>query len=75
MNRLGEIWSVIGTWPDLTGLERHLASLTQTQRAQLAAAVEAERSHFLSTARNLRGRARRIGRAQEFICQAIMIAP
>jgi 2-polyprenyl-6-methoxyphenol hydroxylase-like FAD-dependent oxidoreductase len=48
LKRLGEIGPVIGTCPDLASLERRLASLTQTERAQLAAVIEAQRSHFLS---------------------------
>jgi 2,4-dichlorophenol 6-monooxygenase len=48
MKRLGEIFAVIGSWPDLAGLERRLASLTATEREQLGMAIEAQRSHFLS---------------------------
>lgn len=48
MQRLGEIGPVVGSCPDLAALERRLASLTQTERAQLDAAIEAQRSHFLS---------------------------
>jgi len=40
--------SVIGSCADLAALERRVASLTQTGRAQLDAAAEAQRSHFLS---------------------------
>jgi 2-polyprenyl-6-methoxyphenol hydroxylase-like FAD-dependent oxidoreductase len=53
MKRLGEIFAVIGSWPDLAGLERRLASLTATEREQLGMAIEAQRSHFLSDGRKL----------------------
>jgi 2,4-dichlorophenol 6-monooxygenase len=48
LKRLGEISRVLGDWPDLAALERRLASLTQTELEQLGAAIEAQRSHFLS---------------------------
>lgn len=48
MKRLGEISRVIGEQPDLKSLERRLASLSQEERQQLAKAIEAQRSHFLS---------------------------
>jgi putative polyketide hydroxylase len=48
LKRLGEISRVIGAWPDLAGLERRLASMTDGERQQLAQAIEAQRSHFLS---------------------------
>jgi 2-polyprenyl-6-methoxyphenol hydroxylase-like FAD-dependent oxidoreductase len=51
MKRLGEISRAIGEWPDLESLERRLASLTDAERAQLADAIEAQRSHFLSDGR------------------------
>jgi 2-polyprenyl-6-methoxyphenol hydroxylase-like FAD-dependent oxidoreductase len=46
--RLGEISRLIGAWSDLEGLERRLAALTAGERARLAAAIEAQRSHFLA---------------------------
>lgn len=48
MKRLGEIPRVLGESPDLAGLEKRLASLTELERRQLADAIEAQRSHFLS---------------------------
>lgn len=48
LKRLGEISRVIGTWPDLAGLEQRLASLSDGERRQLGKAIEAQRSHFLS---------------------------
>jgi 2,4-dichlorophenol 6-monooxygenase len=48
LKRLGEISRVLGDSPDLAALERRLASLTETERQQLGAAIEAQRSHFLS---------------------------
>lgn len=48
MKRLGEISRVIGEQPDLKSLERRLASLSEEERKQLAKAIEAQRSHFLS---------------------------
>jgi 2,4-dichlorophenol 6-monooxygenase len=48
MKRLGEVTRVIGEHPDLAALERRIASLTETEREQLAKAIEAQRSHFLS---------------------------
>jgi putative polyketide hydroxylase len=48
LKRLGEVSGAIGEWPDLPGLEKRLASLTATERARLAKAIEAQRSHFLS---------------------------
>ena len=48
LKRLAEISRVIGEWPDLAALERRLASLTETERSQLADAIEAQRSHFVS---------------------------
>jgi tellurite resistance protein len=48
MKRLGEIARVRGDQPDLAALERRVASFTQKERAQLDAAIEAQRSHFLS---------------------------
>jgi 2,4-dichlorophenol 6-monooxygenase len=48
MKRLAEISQVVGAHPDLASLEQRLASLTDTERAQLADAIEAQRSHFLS---------------------------
>lgn len=48
LKRLAEITRVIGEWPDLAALERRLAALTETERSQLADAIEAQRSHFLS---------------------------
>ena len=53
MKRLGEIARVLGVSPNLAALERRLASLTETERVQLDAAIEAQRSHFLSDGRNL----------------------
>lgn len=46
--RLAEISRAIGAWPDLAGLERRLASLTAGERRRIQAAIEAQRSHFLS---------------------------
>jgi 2,4-dichlorophenol 6-monooxygenase len=57
MKRLGEIARVLGACPDLAALERRLASLTQTERRSLDAAIEAQRSHFLSDGRKLEHRA------------------
>lgn len=48
LKRLGEVSRVIGEWPDLAGLERRVASLNPIERRQLADAIEAQRSHFLS---------------------------
>jgi 2,4-dichlorophenol 6-monooxygenase len=48
MKRLGEIVRVLGESPDLAALERRVASLSATEREQLGAAIEAQRSHFLS---------------------------
>lgn len=48
MKRLAEIARVIGSWPDLAGLERRIADLTDAERQQLAKAVDAQSSHFLS---------------------------
>jgi 2-polyprenyl-6-methoxyphenol hydroxylase-like FAD-dependent oxidoreductase len=48
LKRLGEIARVIGEWPDLASLERRLASLPSAERMQLAEAIEAQRSHFVS---------------------------
>lgn len=48
LKRLGEISRVIGPQPDLAALERRLASLTQQETQQLAKAIEAQRSHFVS---------------------------
>jgi 2,4-dichlorophenol 6-monooxygenase len=47
MLRLGEIPRVIGGQRDLAALERRLASLSAEERDRLAAAIEAQRSHFL----------------------------
>jgi putative polyketide hydroxylase len=46
MKRLAEIQRVLGAWPDLAGLEKRIASLSETERVQLAKAIEAQRSHF-----------------------------
>ncbi len=48
LKRLGEISRVLGASPDLAALEQRVASLTETERKQLVAAIEAQRSHFLS---------------------------
>jgi 2,4-dichlorophenol 6-monooxygenase len=48
LKRLGEISRVLGDWPDLAALERRLTSLTEAELEQLGAAIEAQRSHFLS---------------------------
>jgi 2,4-dichlorophenol 6-monooxygenase len=48
MKRLGEISQILGESTDLAALERRLASLTDTERTQLGAAIEAQRSHFVS---------------------------
>lgn len=48
MKRLGEISRVLGACPDLTALEHRVASFTPPERAQLDAAIETQRSHFLS---------------------------
>jgi 2,4-dichlorophenol 6-monooxygenase len=48
LKRLGEISRVLGDWPDLAALEGRLASFTETEREELGAAIEAQRSHFLS---------------------------
>jgi 2,4-dichlorophenol 6-monooxygenase len=53
MKRLGEISRVLGESPDLAALERRIASFTATEREQLGAAIEAQRSHFLSDGRKL----------------------
>jgi len=47
MLRLGEISRQIGDSPDLPALEQRLASLTRDERRRLAAAIEAQRGHFL----------------------------
>lgn len=59
MKRLGEISRVIGEHPDLKSLERRLASLSEAERRQLAKAIEAKRSHFLSDGAPPEGGARR----------------
>ena len=51
MKRLGEISKVLGPCSDLAQLENRLASLTDEERGQLAQAIEAQRSHFLSEGR------------------------
>jgi 2,4-dichlorophenol 6-monooxygenase len=56
--RLGEISRVIGDWPDLRGLEQRLDSMSEAERQQLAKAIEAQRSHFLSDGRILDGELR-----------------
>jgi 2,4-dichlorophenol 6-monooxygenase len=48
LTRLGEITRALGEWPDLAALERRLASLAPAERRRLDAAIEAQRSHFLS---------------------------
>jgi 2,4-dichlorophenol 6-monooxygenase len=48
MKRLGEIPQVLGAWPDLASFERRVASLSESERAQLDRAIEAQRSHFVS---------------------------
>ena len=48
MKRLGEVSRVLGEWPDLAGLERRLTALDDAERRALAAAIEAQRDHFLS---------------------------
>ena len=53
MKRLAEIARALGNWPDLAALEHRLASLTKPEREQLDAAIEAQRSHFLSDGRIL----------------------
>jgi 2,4-dichlorophenol 6-monooxygenase len=53
MKRLGEIARVLGESPDLAALERRIASFTKAEREQLGAAIEAQRSHFLSDGRKL----------------------
>jgi 2,4-dichlorophenol 6-monooxygenase len=57
--RLGEIARALGNWPDLAALEHRLASLTQTEREQLGAGIEAQRSHFLSDGTQPGAKARR----------------
>jgi len=47
LERLGEISRQLGTWPTLASLERRLASLTTAEQRALAAAIEAQRGHFL----------------------------
>jgi len=47
LERLGEISRVLGTWPSLASLEQRLASMTGSERAALAAAIDVQRSHFL----------------------------
>jgi 2,4-dichlorophenol 6-monooxygenase len=47
LKRLALISRVLGEWPDLPSLERRLATLGADERAQLAGAIEAQRSHFL----------------------------
>jgi 2-polyprenyl-6-methoxyphenol hydroxylase-like FAD-dependent oxidoreductase len=47
LRRLREISDVVGEWPDLEGLERRIASLTEDERRRLDAAIEAQLSHFL----------------------------
>jgi len=48
MKRLAEVSQVLGEWPDRAGLEERLATLTEVEQQQLAQAIEAQRSHFLS---------------------------
>jgi 2,4-dichlorophenol 6-monooxygenase len=48
LTRLGEIARVLGDCPDRAALERRLASLGPAERQRLDAAIEAQRSHFLS---------------------------
>jgi len=48
MKRLGEIPRVLGESTDLASLEHRLTSMTDPERRQLAKAIEAQRSHFLS---------------------------
>jgi 2-polyprenyl-6-methoxyphenol hydroxylase-like FAD-dependent oxidoreductase len=55
LKRLALISSAIGEWPDLPALEKRLASLTVAERVQLAGAIEAQRSHFLSDGHVLEG--------------------
>jgi 2,4-dichlorophenol 6-monooxygenase len=47
MLRLGEVNRVVGACRDLPALERRLASLSAEECCRLAAAIEAQRSHFL----------------------------
>ena len=47
LERLGEISRVVGAPPTLADLEHRLASMTVGERAALATAIEAQRSHFL----------------------------
>lgn len=46
LKRLGRISSLVGAAPDRASLERRLASLSEPERRELAAAIEAQRSHF-----------------------------
>lgn len=48
LKRLGEISKVLGPSASLAELEARLASLTPEEADQLAAAIELQRSHFLS---------------------------
>lgn len=51
MVRLGEISKVLGRCSDLAALESRLASLSNRECEELARAIEAQRSHFLSDGR------------------------
>jgi len=51
LRRLAEIQQVLGPCPDLASLEARVSSLCAEEKAQLAAAIETQRSHFLSDGR------------------------
>jgi 2,4-dichlorophenol 6-monooxygenase len=53
MKRLGEVSRVVGACADLAALERRIASLTEPERRALDAAIEAQRSHFVSDGASL----------------------
>jgi 2,4-dichlorophenol 6-monooxygenase len=46
--RLGEVAEVLGPCADLPALEKRLDTLTRAERARLEAAIEHQRSHFVS---------------------------
>jgi 2,4-dichlorophenol 6-monooxygenase len=47
LERLAAVSRVVGDWPTLARLEERLASMTTAERAALAAAIEAQRGHFV----------------------------
>lgn len=48
LQRLGDVWKVIGFCNTLADLEARLTSMSDDERRQLGEAIEAQRSHFVS---------------------------